>query len=320
MKVFVTGGTGFVGAQVISRLIDGGCQVTALARSEAAAHKLQAIGASPVLGSLQNIQDWKASLEGCDVVVHCAAPVAFWGSWHKFENEISIATKNLLVAATQMGVGRFVHISSEAVLQDKSPLIGVDESYPFPSEPNSYYGAAKKLAETELLNTDTSADVIIIRPTFVWGNGSTALNEIAARAKAGSFMWVGQGQSAFEAVHIKNLAEAVFLATKKGKGKAVYFVTDDEPATVREFFTEYFKAIGVNIPRKSLPNLLVEKLATLVEAAWRILGIKQKPPLSRFEWAFVGMPRRYNITKIKKDLDYRPIISRRQGFSEVSNS
>ena len=55
----------------------------------------------------------------------------------------------------------------------------------------------------------------------------------------------------------------------------------------------------------------------MAERVWATVGTKKKPPLTRFEWAFVGMPRQYNISKIKDELGYRPIISRKQGFEQI---
>lgn len=317
MKVFVTGGSGFVGAEVIKRFKVAGATVSALARSETSAAELRTLGAEVVMGDLSSIKNWQSALIGCDVVIHCAAPVEFWGPWQKFESEIVTASKNLLDVCLEVGVPKFIHISSESALQDSADLMGIDETHPYPLKPNSFYGAAKKLAEIELLKSTADIDIIILRPTFVWGPGSVALKEIATRALTGSFIWVGNGSSAFEAVHIKNLTEAIFLAAQYGKGKEIYFVTDDEPTTVRQYFTDFFHAFGVPAPTKNLPNDLVKNLAVITDFFWRLLAITSNPPLSRFDWAFVGMSRKYNITKIKRDLGYRPIINRSQGFEEL---
>lgn len=317
MNVFVTGGTGFIGTSLITRLIQDGYNVRALARCDAGALRLQSLGAITVRGDLHSIQNWQSALAGCDVVVHCAAPVEFWGPWWKFEQEIVVATKALLDAAIAAGVAKFIHLSSESVLQDRAALLDIDESYPYPAQPNSFYGAAKKQAEIELLRSSGAIDIIVLRSTFVWGIKAPALHELTKKLKAGSFVWVGSGESAFEAVHLTNLVEALLLAIAKGKGKTIYFVTDDEPSTVRSFFSDYFRARSLEPPLRQVPNTLVRVLASLVETLWQAMRIRQAPPISRFEWAFVAMPRRYDISKIKAELGYRPIISRKQGFTEM---
>jgi 2-alkyl-3-oxoalkanoate reductase len=318
MICFITGGNGFLGSEVIRRLLSDGHEVKALARSDSSAATITKLGATPVKGDLSNIHVWQESLRGCDAVVHCAAPVEFWGPWQKFEDEIVKATKNLHTAATAMGVRKFIHVSSESVLQDREALLDIDETCPYPMVPNSFYGKAKMLAEKALLQSVDAMNVIILRPTFIWGDGCAALSEIAARARSGAFRWVESGTCSFEAVHVKNVAEAILLAAKLGTGKKVYFVTDDEGSTVREFFTAFFTAVGIPVPEKSMPNFIVRPLAGFVECIWKVLGLKKPPPLSRFEWAFVAMSRRYNIAKIKSELGYRPVISRVDAFKKIS--
>jgi len=319
MKVFVTGGTGLVGKKAIERFCKQGVAVHALARSDSSAKHITSLGAVHVIGSLENLDTWKSVLKDCDTVVHCAAPVEFWGEWKKFEDGIVVATTNLFKAAMDAGVRRFVHISSESVLQDIEPLMGIDEAFPYPATPNSFYGLAKKQAELALLSFQSATELVILRPSFVWGKNAAALAQVAEMAKAGKFMWASKGICAFEWVHVDNLAEAIFCAAKAKNAKGVYFVTDDEPIDVYGFFSHYFTAIGIKVPTQSLPNVLIKTLAAIVESIWKVLGIKSKPPLTRFDWAFIGMPRRYNIAKIKKDLGYSPVISREAGFKELSS-
>ena len=320
MRVFVTGGSGFVGSHVVAQLKSLGHQVIALARSHETAEQLRAEGAMTVSGHLENISEWKSALRDCDAVVHCASPIDLWGPWQKFEAHIVTASVQLLNEAADAGVKIFIHISSESALQDRAELVDIDESEPYPIRPNSNYGNAKKLAEIALLNSPKDIAVIVLRPSFVWGRGSSSLTDIAKLAQAGKFLWLDQGKGAFEAVHVRNVAEAVHGALLHGQGRSVYFVTDDEPGSVHQFFTAYFAAIGISAKIISVPARLIKWVAMALESFWTMAGIQQKPPITTFECAFLGMPRRYNIAKIKRDLGYRPVISRSQGFRELANS
>lgn len=319
MRIFFTGATGFVGRHLVQRLVNEGHQVRALVRNKNSSIALEQMGAASVLGDLANVNDWQHVLKDIDVVVHAAAPVEFWGPWRKFSDGIVEATQNLLQAAATQGVQKFIHISSESVLQDRDSLLDIDETHPYPKKPNSFYGLAKMRAEDILMTTPLMNEmhVIIIRPPFVWGEGSHALQEIAAKARTGSFLWVDKGQASFEAIHIDNLVEAIVLAINHGKGKHIYFVSDGESNTVREFFSAYFEAVGVVRPTHSLPGPLVYSVARVVECLWRFLQIKSAPPISKFEWAFVGMPRRYHIGKIQRDFGYQPVVSREEGFQRL---
>ncbi|MDJ0734224.1 MAG: NAD-dependent epimerase/dehydratase family protein [Nostocaceae cyanobacterium] len=317
MRIFVTGGSGFLGQRLIKRLIDDGNFVGGLARSNSSGEKIEKLGAEVVRGSLENVGEWENELQGYDVVIHCAAPVEFWGVWSKFENEITLATKNLLMSSSKMHVKRFIYISSESVLQDVNPLVNIDESFPYPDEPNSYYGKAKKLAEQEILSFTTDMKCIILRPTYIWGTGDKTPQKLVEKVKSGQFMWVDNGQCVIETVHVDNLVEAICLACVKGNDKQVYMVTDDEPITVKDYFTQVLKIQGVTPPNKNIPSFIAKPLATAIEFIWKLFGIKGIPPLYRFELSFVAMPRKYNIAKIKRELGYQPVVTREMGLQEL---
>lgn len=317
MKIFITGGTGFLGQRIIERIEKNGWEIAGLARSSNSSKKLESLKVSPILGSLENIDDWKGELSGVDVVIHCAAPVEFWGSWEKYQKGIVEPTEKLFEAAEEKGVKRFIFISSESVLQDKKELIEIDESKPYPKSPNSYYGKSKMIAEKFILAQKSNMESIIIRPTFIWGKGVQALNTMIEKIKSGEFMWIDHGKSLFEMVHVDNVAESVVLACIKGEDKNIYFVTDDNTQTVKEFLSKLIQTQGIAPPEKSLPKGIAGVLANIVERVWRVLNIKKNPPITRFDLAFVAMDRKYEITKIKKDLGYKPVVTEKEGLEAM---
>lgn len=318
-KIFVTGGSGFLGKYVIRRLIADGHQVTGLARSPMSASILKELEASVLDGDISEISSFKNSLKDLDVVIHCAAPVDFWGPWEKYQKSIVNASLELAKACIERKIKRFIYVSSEAVLQDKRNLLEIDEDHPYPQEPNSYYGKSKMLAERELLQLRGETEIIILRPTFIWGPGCPALDTISEKVKFGKFAWIDQGQANFEAVHVENVAEAIALSLTKGKNRHIYFVTDNEPSTVKSFFGAYLKAMGIRIPEKSISSHLALPLATTVEYIWDVIGFRTPPPLTRFDLAFVSMPRKYKIDRIQHDLGYRPIVTRSMGLKELAS-
>ena len=293
--------------------------VRALARSEAGIGSVKDLGAEAVHGDLDHVENWEQHLKGVDVLIHCASPVIFWGPWKSFDRHISVATSKLLEAAARSGVKRFVYISSESVLQDKAPLLDIDERCPYPKRANSFYGEAKRKAEEILIASKSPVEIIILRPTFIWGLGCPAFKQIGDNVRSGKFMWIDQGQVSFEAVHVENVCHAISLSLSKGKDRSIYFVTDDERATVSEFFTRLFNALKLSVPKKSLPSWLAAPLARIIEGIWKVFHIPSSPPLSRFELSFVQMPRRYDISRAKAELGYQPIKSRKAGFAEIAS-
>jgi len=318
-KIFITGGSGFLGQRIIERLKKEQFEIIGLARSESSKNKLVSLGITPVSGDLVNVEEWEGSLKNIDVIIHCAAPVEFWGPWEKFHKGIVDATRKLYEAAEKYNVKKFIFISSESVLQDKKDLIDIDENEPYPDEPNSYYGKAKMLTEKFLLAQRSNMESIILRPPFIWGEGVTALETIVDKIKSKDFMWINNGKSWFEMVHVDNVAEAVYLSIDKGKDKEVYFVTDDNPQPVKTFLTKLIKTQGVNPPDKSIPKWLAIALAGIMEFVWNLLRIKGEPMITRFGVSFVAMGRKYNISKIKSELGYKPIVNEIDGLKRMSN-
>lgn len=306
MNIFITGGTGFLGKVTIKNLIKNGYNVFALVRSENSKNIALQLGAVPVFGDINNLNSNELSLKDIDTVIHCAAPVEFKGPWINFEKQILQATLNLAKIAIEQNVKNFIHISSESVLQGNDDLVNINEEYEYPQKCNSFYGEAKKLAEKSLLSLNSSMRVIILRPTFIYGEGCPSLIKILEKAKSNQFPWINNGESFFEAVHVENVAQAISLAITNGKNNSIYTITDNVQWTVRTFFENIFKKNNIKISQFSIPKYLLYPIAFLIDFIWNKFNLKIAPPLSLFELAFISQSRRYNISKAVSELMYSP--------------
>jgi len=319
MNVFVTGGSGFLGQRLIARLQRDGHRVTALSRSPKSDAKLNALGATTLRGALTDIDVWQGALKGHNVVVHAASPIEVWGDWQDFERDIVRASLDLYQAAARHQVRRFIQISSESVLQGAGPLLDVTESCPYPAEPNSFYGKAKKQVELGLLANGAGTECIILRPTFIWGQGGEQLDKVVDKVRSGQFMWIDHGEVLMEMVHVDNVVEAVHLALTHGRSGQVYWVTDGGPMFAREFLGALLRARGVEVPDKSMSGRLARPVAAGMEVLWRLLGLKSVPPLSRFQLDFIALPRRYDLAKSQRELKYQPVRTFAQGLAEMQS-
>lgn len=314
MKVFITGATGFLGKHLIGRLVTENHEIKALTRR---ANALKDKSVTEVVGNLANIDEWKKELNDCDVVVHCAAKVEFWGKWEEFYKDNVHASIQLLKAAEQNNVKRFIYISSESVLQAKNDLIDIDESYPYPKEPNSFYGKSKKLAEQQIVAFNGNIQKIILRPTFIYGKGGTAIETIKQKIQSGGFSWIDKGNIKVEMVYVENVVEAIVKAFDNGKNNSVYNVTDHSCLTAKQFFTDLMALENVTIAEKSIPSFIAKPIASIVESIWKLLGLKTNPLLTRFDLSFLAMNRQYKTDKSINELGYKPIYSTEQALNEM---
>src|SRR4051812_26053616 len=127
MRIFLTGGSGYVGRNLLRHCKEQGIPVVALARSDAAKSAVINAGAIPAMGDLDDVSVLSEGMRGCDVVVHGAAYVEDWGPDEMYDRVNIQGTRNVLEAAKKAGVKRVVHVSTEAVLVDGPPIVNADE-------------------------------------------------------------------------------------------------------------------------------------------------------------------------------------------------
>ena len=313
MKVFVTGASGFIGG-AIARQLAQRHEVTAMSRSAASDAAIAALGAEPVRCDLDTLAP--GQLPPCDAVVHCAAYVKSWGSREDFVRGNVGGTDRVLAAARAAGARRFVHMSTEAVLWRGQHLRDIDETYPYPKTTPFLYAETKAEAERHVLAAaGPDFHTIALRPRFVWGPGDqTIVPEARRMVERGAFTWIDGGRARTSTTHVDNLVVATELALEKGRSGQAYFVTDGEVHDFKSFLTRLLDAHGVTLPDRSVPSWLVLPLAAALEAAWRALGIRSEPPLTRHAVALLCCDCTLRDDKARADLGYAPRLSVDEGL------
>jgi nucleoside-diphosphate-sugar epimerase len=316
---FVTGGSGFIGGHLIRRLIADGARVRAIARSERAAAKVKDAGAEAMPGGLGDQAELRAAAEGCDVAFHCAATVSDWGRPEEFSRGTVDGTRNALAACRAAGVGRFVHVGTEAALLAGEPLRNVDEGAPLRPDSKAPYSASK--AQAEQLVRDANDDgltTVVVRPRLVWGPGDgTILPGLVEAVRSGRFRWVDGGRHLTSTTHVENAVEGLVLAGERGRPGGVYFVSDGEPIVFRDFVTELLATQGVAVPDRSIPLPIARAAATVLEAIWRTLRLSSPPPITRMAFWLSGLETTVNIGRAREELGYRPIKTIDEGMAEL---
>ena len=319
MQWFVTGGSGYIGRNLIDALVARGDTVRALVRSAASADAVRSRGATVVDGDILDESAMHDGMRDCDVVVHSAALLggtrdeSVW-----FRTNVG-GTDAVLRAASRAGVPRLVHVSTEAVLADGRPLRNVDETAPYPQRHIRPYGLTKALAEQHVVGANGDGlTTVVVRPRFVWGrDDSTLLPRFAAAARRGQLVWFNGGRYRTSTTHVANAAAGLVVAAERGRGGEIYFVTDGEPVVFRDFITAMLATQGVAAPSRSVPLAVVRAAASLLDSWASLTRARDEPLLTPGALALMGHQMTVSDAKARRELGYRPVITVEEGLADL---
>ncbi len=281
--VLVTGGTGFLGRQLVERLLQAGRQVTVLGRTPAP--DLEARGVRFVRASLSDTTAVRAACAGATTVFHVAAKVGVWGRYEDFHRTNVLGTRALLEGCREHRVARFVHTSTPSVVYNGRDLAGADESLPLTTSCPSPYPQTKAIAEREVLSANGAAlRTVALRPHLIWGVGDPHLvPRVLERARAGRLRIVGEGRNRVDMVHVDNAVDAHLLAEAAltrfdapAAGRA-YFITNGEPVLLWEWIDQLLRALGEPAITKRISLPAARFVGAACELAWRILPVRGEP-------------------------------------------
>lgn len=318
-RIFLTGGSGYIGRNIVRHFVALGVEVHAIARSARAYDLLRSLGAQPVEGDLFS-SHLPSAMKGCDALVHVAADTQH-GMASKVQRRVNVeGTRSVFSAAAQAQIARAVHLSTESVLLDGRPLVNVTEDRPYPARPAGSYSATK--AEAEKIAIAAARDgmgVCVVRPRFVWGrDDTTALPQLLAAVDAGKFAWIGGGHYRTSTTHISNLVHGIERALLVGRPGQCYFISDADVVEFRTFISAMLATQGRSVTDKEVPRGLVYAIALISEGIASLTGGRWHPPVTRQTLATSAVEVTLNISKALDELGYAPVVSRDQGLAELA--
>lgn len=316
MRIFITGGTGFLGSRLLPRLAKDGHEVFALTRSASSRKSLETLGASPIEANLE--AGGPLTLPAVDAVVHAAAMFRFAGPREPYFRINVDGTAALITAAHAAGAREFVYISAAGIIMDEegSPIRNANESAPtFPNHFSAYL-ASKARAEVIVLSANRPGfRTIALRPPAIWGPGDPFSRELPRAIKSGQFAFVDRGDYAFATCHVDNVVEAILCALERGEGGRAYFICDQERHTFREFIASLANLQGLSIDKlRSMPYWLASIVGRLLDAAWTATLKENDPPVSRSMIRMIGREFAIDDTAARHELGYVGRTLRDDGF------
>ncbi len=268
MRVFVTGGTGFIGGHVARKLRERGDDVRALVRTPEKGPALTELGCELVPGNLSDADAIRAGMQGCDAAIHGAAmyEVGIPASEHQAMYEANvIGTETVLRAALEAKLDRVVYISTVGAFGNTKEQV-VDESYEHPGTGyTSYYEETKVEAHrlAKRLIADEGLPCVIVQPGGVYGpDDHSALGRQMNQFLAGKMPLMAFPDLGFNMVHVDDVATGVLLALDKGKAGEAY-VLGGQITTMRELIQTLARVAGKKPPKRTLPTGLMKAMTPM---------------------------------------------------------
>lgn len=282
--VFVTGGTGFLGAYIIQNLVEKGHAVRALRRSTSQLPFFIPFSVWEnvewIEGDVLDVVALEEGMQGADAVIHSAAIVSFASHNRDEMYKINIGgTANVVNIALEAGIKRFLHVSSVAALGRTLNATTVSEDKKWEaSKTNTHYAITKHQAEMQAWRGFAEGlEGVIINPSTILGYGNWHGSSCALFKNAyKEFPWYTKGINGF--VGVEDAAEAAVQLLFSGITEK-RFILNAENCSFQWLFTTIAEAFG-----KKPPHRFANK--TMGEIAWRLEAVKglltgQKPLLSK---------------------------------------
>lgn len=314
MKILVTGANGFLGSHIAEKLLKKGYDVVCLVRKESNKRWLNDILSSVELRYSDFLypETLKGNFEDIDMVIHAAGLVNTF-DWHNFYLVNFLGTKNILKSCTESkSVRKFIYLSSHTASGPSSTDDVKNENSV--AKPASHFGKSKLLAEEEVLKYISTFNIVILRPTVVYGPRDYNLLPLFKFAKKGVFVRFGDLNRIVNLCYIDDFVDGVLktLDCSICSGEIYYLGGQNE------YFYEIKDALSKVMGKKTQDLVVPKFIATSITMFYEIFGriTKKTFPLNK-DRVIDLVQKNWGITieKARRDLNYNPQVMLQEGLT-----
>jgi len=328
-RVLVTGGSGFVGANLVTTLLDRGHHVRSFDRAPSPLPQHPKL--EVLQGDITDAGVCAAAVDGIDTIIHTAAIIELMGGasvTEEYRNRsfsVNVGgTENLIQAGQKAGVKRFVYTASNSVVMGGQNIANGDETLPYTDRFADLYTETKVAAEKYVLSQNGVEGMLTcaIRPSGIWGTGDqTMFRKLFESVIKGHVkVLVGRKSAKLDNSYVHNLIHGFILAGEHlvpggtAPGQA-YFINDAEPINMFEFARPVVEACGEKWPRIRVSGPAVHWVMT----GWQRLHFRFGFPAPLLEPLAVErlyLDNYFSIDKARRDLGYEPKFNTQQAMAE----
>jgi len=327
LKLALTGLTSGIGARLAEIALERGDQVVGLVRNPDGdvPRRLEAKGAKLVRGDLDNHEALRELGRGADVFCHLAAHVGDRGPLEQFVRVNVTGTRHALEAAADVGVRRFVHMSSSSVY-GRPDRGRVTEAWPTRHTGLPYEDTktdAERLAFE--LGAERGLSVTAVRPPIVYGEyDRNFMPRMIDALKGRRFLLIDGGRAPLNVVWVDHVVDVVLLCAERDDLAGEAFNVMDEgsgrPPSVREVAETIARESGLPSPKLSLPYPVAMGLGHVVHRAFAAFGGDRTPPLSPFVVKILTREVIYDASKATNVLGWTPRLSALDGVARFARA
>jgi nucleoside-diphosphate-sugar epimerase len=269
MKYFVTGATGFIGHELVKKLLSDGEWINILVRTTTRLNFPYSEKLSVYTGDLFNEEQIESGMKGCDCVFHLAAWANIWSKNKNTPFGVNVTgTKNILSTALRLGIQRVVFTSSAGVLKPSDQNELIDENSQLPDHYITDYEKTKYQAELLCYEyIRKGLEIVIVCPSKVYGPGvlnkSNSLPKLIKLYLEGRWRFIpGNGKSISNYVYIDDVVDGHILAMKKGISGEKY-ILGGENASFNQLFRTISEISGIRKKFYRIPSMVFMTVANI---------------------------------------------------------
>lgn len=310
----VSGASGFIGQRLLSALIIDHSSCVALSRQPVP-------GVNNVTADLADISALISACAGVETLFHCTGYAHAFSSLSSEDAEqhwrVNFeGTRNLVEAAGQAGVKRFVFLSSVKAMAEPGEACGDED---FPGKPISAYGQSKRAAEAAVLEAGVryGMHVVNLRLAMVYGSGGHGnLERMGRLIRRGWFPPLPETGNHRSLVHVTDVITAMRLVADddRASGKT-YIIAGLEAPSGRQLFDAMRKVLGLSRSPWSVPEFALRLAAQCGDHLEATL--KRRIPLTSETLDRLLGSAWYSPTRIEQQLGWRAKVSLEDGLREM---
>ena len=321
MNILLTGATGFLGFRTLERLVQLSSvrKIVATGRILRKSREILNPKVEYVLGDLKDKLFVSTILKDIDIVINTASLSSPWGSEDDFYLANVLTQKHIITSSENLGVKRFIYISSPSIYYNGEDRIMVKENDPLPTRFVNNYSKTKR--EAEVLLENSNLNYIIIRPRAIIGRGDTVIMPRLIKAHSdGRLKIIGNGENKVDLTSVNNVVESIILSMYAPDGALnnAYNITDRNPVSLWSSINSVLKGIGKEKVNKTVNFRVAYFAAFLLEFVSRWIT-KKEPSLTRYSVGVLSKNFTLDVSKAEKLLNYNPVITTEKSIEEFIN-